>query len=161
MEYEEFSDLLFDSYYDPLKKDRLKSHFSALLAVAKIDGEIKSPEIDFLNRIAQNMDLSEEDYIEAIENPLPPLPPLSTKEKIKNLVEIAIMICIDGPLDPSELQICNLLANKYGLNDSKMNIICSKVHSGLKENQINIYNYNKIVDTLYNELKNSIKETKK
>lgn len=159
MEYEDFSDKLFDLSIDPFKKDRLKSHFAALLAVAKIDTDLNRPEIDFLNSLAWEMDLSDEEILDVIESPPPTLPPLSIKEKIKNLVELAIMISMNGFIDRKDLQICHRIAESYGLKETNMNVIALLVQHYLKVNRISKEDYIEVVEILYLELNNSFFKT--
>ena len=57
---------LFDSEF----KQRNKGQFSAIVRVAVADGKVAPEEKSFLDRLARNLDISELEYEEILENPL-------------------------------------------------------------------------------------------
>ena len=60
-----FSDL-FDSEF----KTRNKGHFSAIVRVAIADGDMTSEEKQFLDKLKNRLEISDEEYDEILENPL-------------------------------------------------------------------------------------------
>ena len=67
---------LFDSGF----RQRNKGHFSAIVRVALTDGSVSEQEKKFLDHLAQELEISEEEYQEILGNPLkyPINPPLLT-----------------------------------------------------------------------------------
>ena len=84
---------LFDSEF----KQRNKGQFSAIVRVAVADGKVAPEEKSFLDRLARNLDISEMEYEEILENPLkyPVNPPLMHTHRLERLYDLTRMVYTD------------------------------------------------------------------
>lgn len=87
-----FSDL-FDSGF----KKRNEDHFAAIVRIAMDDGVISEEEKAFLNRLAHNLDISEEDYKIILKDykSHPINPPLSYDLRLERLYDLSRMVYVD------------------------------------------------------------------
>ena len=85
---------LFDSGF----KTRNKSHFAAIVRVAMGDGQITDDERLFLERLAKNLDVSEEEFEKIIKNynDYPVNPPVTLERRIERLFDLVRMVYADG-----------------------------------------------------------------
>lgn len=121
-----FSDL-FDSGF----KNRNKGHFSAIVRVALSDGDITSEELEFINRLAKNLEISKEEYEEIMENPLkyPINPPYLYIHRLERLYDLARMVYADHVLGPKQKEILVKFALALGFTPGNVNYIVDKALS--------------------------------
>lgn len=102
--------------YTPGFRDRNRDHFAAIVRVALSDGEINAEEKAFLDRLADNLDISNELYAKVLENPtaFPVNPPISYDSRIERLYDIARMIYSDHIEDEDEMRVMRRLAVGLG-----------------------------------------------
>src|SRR5690606_41822139 len=102
--------------YSPGFRDRNRDHFAAIVRVAMSDGGINAEEKAFLDRLADNLDISNELYLEVLENPtaFPVNPPVSYESRIERLYDIARMVCSDHIEDEDEMRVMRRLAIGLG-----------------------------------------------
>jgi uncharacterized tellurite resistance protein B-like protein len=100
---------LFDNEF----KQRNKGHFSAIARVALADGNLSSPEKAFLDKLARNLEISEEEYKEILAHPLkyPINPPYLRINRLERLYDLARMVHTDHHLGDKQ----ELLLQKFGL----------------------------------------------
>ncbi|HEU0137922.1 MAG TPA: TerB family tellurite resistance protein [Flavobacterium sp.] len=103
-----FSDL-FDSEF----KTRNKGHFSAIVRVALSDGTISPEEKVFLDRLAQRLDISADEYQEILEQPSKYAinPPYLHTQRLERLYDLARMVEVDHQLGDMK----ELLLQKFAL----------------------------------------------
>ena len=84
---------LFDSGF----KKRNENHFAAIVRVAMDDGIISEAEKAFLDRLAKNLDIGEEDYKIILKNykSHPINPPVSYDNRLERLYDLARMVQVD------------------------------------------------------------------
>jgi uncharacterized tellurite resistance protein B-like protein len=87
-----FSDL-FDSGF----KKRNEDHFAAIVRVAMDDGVISDDEKAFLDRLARNLDISEEEYKTILKDykSHPINPPHDYDRRLERLYDLARMVYVD------------------------------------------------------------------
>ena len=87
-----FSDL-FDSGF----KKRNEDHFAAIVRVAMSDGVISDAEKAFLDRLARNLDITEDDYKQILKgyNSHPINPPTSYDQRLERLYDLSRMVWVD------------------------------------------------------------------
>lgn len=121
-----FSDL-FDSGF----KNRNKGHFSAIVRVALSDGNITSEELEFINRLAKNLEISKEEYEEIMENPLkyPINPPYLYIHRLERLYDLARMVYADQVLGPKQKELLIKFAMALGFTPGNVNYIVDKALS--------------------------------
>ena len=112
-------------------KQRNKGHFSAIVRVALADGKIDPEEQSFLDRLARNLDISETEYEEILENPLkyPVNPPYSRTQRIERLYDLARMVHIDHHLGDKQVSMLRRLGLALGFTAENANYIVDKALS--------------------------------
>jgi uncharacterized tellurite resistance protein B-like protein len=100
---------LFDSEF----KSRNKGHFSAIVRVALADDRVSPEEQAFLDKLANKLDISKEEYEEILENPLkyPINPPYLHSQRLERLYDLARMVHVDHQLGDKQ----DTLLRKFGL----------------------------------------------
>lgn len=118
---------LFDSEF----KQRNKGHFSAIVRVAVADGKVAPEEKSFLDRLARNLDISELEYEEILENPLkyPINPPYLRTERVERLYDLARMVHIDHHLGDKQDSLLRRLGLALGFTPENVNYIVDKALS--------------------------------
>ena len=78
---------LFDSEF----KSRNKGHFSAIVRVALADGDFSKEEKEFLDKLAIQLEISQDEYNEILENPnkYPINPPYLYTQRLERLYDLS------------------------------------------------------------------------
>ena len=81
-------------------RDRNKGHFAAIVRVALSDGIITDDEKAFLDRLAGNLDISDSEYENILENPMeyPINPPTFYNARLERLFDLTQMVFADNEL---------------------------------------------------------------
>ncbi len=118
---------LFDNEF----KQRNKGHFSAIVRVALADGKIAQEEQAFLDRLARNLEISEAEYEEILENPLkyPINPPYLRTQRIERLYDLARMVHTDHHLGDKQDAMLRRLSLALGFTPENVNYIVDKALS--------------------------------
>lgn len=100
---------LFDSEF----KSRNKGHFSAIVRVALADGNVSAEEKAFLDKLANKLEISKDEYEEIFENPLkyPINPPSLHIQRLERLYDLARMVHVDHQLGDKQ----DIMLRKFGL----------------------------------------------
>lgn len=115
---------LFDNEF----KQRNKGHFSAIARVALADGKITQEEKLFLDKLAQNLEISEAEYQEIIDNPLKfeINPPYLRTERLERLYDLARMVHVDHHLGDKQDKLLRKLSLALGFTPENVNYIVDK-----------------------------------
>lgn len=118
---------LFDSGF----KNRNKGHFSAIVRVAMSDGMISPEEKTFLDRLARNLEISETEYEEILENPMryPINPPYLHTQRLERMYDLARMVYADHVLGPKQRDMLTRFAVALGFTPSNVGYIVDKALS--------------------------------
>jgi len=118
-----FSDL-FDSEF----KQRNKGHFAAIVRVALVDGNISPEEKKFLDKLSRNLEISELEYEEILENPLkyPINPPHLHVQRLERLYDLARMVHIEHHLGDKQDILLRKISLALGFAPDKVNTIVDK-----------------------------------
>lgn len=118
---------LFDSGF----KNRNKGHFSAIVRVAMSDGMISPEEKTFLDRLARNLEISETEYEEILENPMryPINPPYLHTQRLERMYDLARMVYADHKLGPKQRDMLTRFAVALGFTPSNVGYIVDKALS--------------------------------
>ena len=121
-----FSDL-FDSEF----KNRNKGHFSAIVRVATADGDLSKEEKEFLDKLAVRLEISAEEYVEILDNPLkyPINPPYSYAHRLERLYDLSRMVYADHILGPKQKEILTRFSLALGFTPGNVNFIVDKALS--------------------------------
>jgi hypothetical protein len=141
-----FSDL-FDSEF----KTRNKGHFSAIVRVALADGYSSVEEKTFLDKLAANLEISNSEYEEILENPTkyPINPPYSYNERLERLFDLGRMVYIDDELGEEQLQLLEKFGIALGFTPSNVEFIVRKA--------LKLIEKKSDLDTFIYEMKNMYK----
>ncbi|MFY0605482.1 MAG: TerB family tellurite resistance protein [Cyclobacteriaceae bacterium] len=107
----------------------IKSQLSALIQLAKIDGDFAGEEKSHIMMLGQANGLSNEEILHLVDNP-EPLPALSTMtddDKFEYLYNIVQLMKIDSQVYLSEIKYCEELAEKLGFKKGVISKLSSKV----------------------------------
>lgn len=138
-----FSDL-FDSGF----KARNKGHFSAIVRVALSDGIITDKEKSFLDKLARELEISDEEYKEIIADPTkyPINPPYLYVNRLERLYDLGRMVFLDQDLGDKKAPVLTRFALALGFTPSNVEYIVDKALK-LIEKSVDI-------DTFIFEMKN-------
>ena len=138
----------FSKLFDSGFKKRNENHFAAIVRVAMDDGVITPEEQAFLDRLAQNLDISEAEYKEILKNykSHPINPPVSYDQRLERLYDLVRMVHVDHIKGDSEHKLLNKIGVGLGFHAVNVRYIVDKaltlVHNGVD------------LDTFLQEIKN-------
>lgn len=111
----------------PNEKQVRMMHIVNLMSIAYSDGNISETENDILVKIAQDLDLTEEDFDLCIdywkktdEENIPIAVPESDEEQIEFLKHFAIVMMIDGQIEEKEKTFLAFVADQFGYDAEKI-----------------------------------------
>lgn len=110
-------------------RERNRDHFAAIVRVALADGVISPEEKKFLDRLANNLDVSVDEYERILKNPnhYPVNPPYTYEARLERLFDLTRMVYIDEHLaDTHELNMLRKLAVGLGFTPANVNYIIDK-----------------------------------
>lgn len=138
-----FSDL-FDSGF----KKRNESHFAAIVRIAMDDGIITTEEQAFLDRLAQNLDISEGHYKLILKDyqSQPINPPVSYDRRLERLFDLVSMVHVDTINGDSEHKLLNKIAVGLGFHAVNVKYIIDKA--------LTLVNNGVDLDTFVDQIKN-------
>lgn len=109
-------------------RERNRDHFASIVRVALSDGDINDEERSFLNRLAKNLDITEEEFEEILENPMkyPINPPVLYDTRLERLYDIARMVYTDHIADDDEMNIMIRIGVGLGFTPGNVEHIVKK-----------------------------------
>ena len=109
-------------------RERNCDHFASIVRVALSDGIINPKEKAFLDRLAKNLDISEEEYEKILENPTvyPINPPVFYEARLERLYDIGKMVYSDHIADDEEMNLMIRLAIGLGFTPGNVEFIVKK-----------------------------------
>ena len=118
---------LFDSGF----KNRNKGHFSAIVRVAMENGHLSTEERHFLDKLARELEISNEEYNEILANPLkyPINPPYLHVQRLERLYDLSRMVYADHVLGPRQKEILTRFALALGFTPGNVHYIVDKALS--------------------------------
>lgn len=117
-------------------------HFSSIVNLAAIDGEINPREEAQLKRIAQKLDINESEYEKILENPhsFPISSPNDVEKRLERIYDLFTLIYSDHEMDAEELALIKKYAIGLGFSsEATENIIKRSVQ--IFSGQINFEDY--------------------
>ncbi len=115
---------LFDSGF----KKRNEDHFAAIVRIAMSDEIINDSERAFLDRLARNLNISENDYTQILKDfkTHPINPPTSYDNRLERLFDLARMVWADHIEGDDQLKMLKKLSIGLGFNPDNVNYIVDK-----------------------------------
>ncbi|MBQ4818943.1 TerB family tellurite resistance protein [Aquimarina sp. MMG016] len=135
---------LFDSGFQKRNQD----HFAAIVRVAMSDGVITDEEKAFLDRLARNLNISENDYKEILKkyNSHPVNPPTSYDRRLERLFDLARMVYADNIKGVEQVTLLEKLSVGLGFSTDNAKYVVDKA--------LNLVDKGVDVDTFAEEIKN-------
>jgi|SRR5690606_5863299 len=135
---------LFDSGF----KKRNEDHFAAIVRVAMDDGIISDNEKAFLDRLANNLDIDDEDYKNILKNyHMHPInPPVSYDRRLERLYDLARMVYVDRIQGKDEQNLLKKIGIGLGFNTDNVKYIVDKA--------LALVSHGVDLDTFIDEMKN-------
>ena len=118
----------FSELFDSEFKQRNKGHFAAIARVALADGKTNPEEKAFLDKLARNLEISNEEYLEILENPLKYdiNPPYLHTERLERLFDLGSMVHRDHQLEDKQEKLLLKFGLALGFTPSNVNYIIDK-----------------------------------
>jgi uncharacterized tellurite resistance protein B-like protein len=122
---------LFDSGF----RRRNEDHFAAIVRVAMDDGVISEEEKGFLDRLANNLDISESNYKKTLKDfkSHDINPPLSYNRRLERLYDLARMVYVDHIKGDHEEILLRKIAIGLGFSPENVNYVVDKALTLVKE----------------------------
>jgi uncharacterized tellurite resistance protein B-like protein len=115
---------LFDSGF----KQRNSDHFAAIVRVAMDDGIISDDEKAFLDRLARNLDISDDEYKAILKDyqSHPINPPTSYDRRLERLYDLSRMVYVDHIKGDNEVFVLKKIAVGLGFTPDNVKYIVDK-----------------------------------
>lgn len=118
----------FSELFDSGFKTRNKGHFSAIVRVALSDGEISEKEKVFLDKLAKQLEISEQEYAEILANPtkFPINAPYLYVKRLERLYDLGSMVRLDTGLEEKQKTVLMRFVIALGFTPSNSEYIVDK-----------------------------------
>lgn len=115
---------LFDSGFQKRNQD----HFAAIVRVAMSDGVITDEEKAFLDRLANNLDISPNDYQEILQDykSHPINPPSNYENRLERLYDLTRMVYADHIKDDDQVELLEKLGVGLGFRSDNIKYVVDK-----------------------------------
>ncbi len=117
--------------YDSGFRKRNVNHFAAIVRVAMSDGIISDEEKAFLDRLARNLDITENQYKDILKDYLshPINPPITYDNRLERLFDLARMVYADSELGERQASILEKLSVGLGFSAHNVKYVVDKALS--------------------------------
>lgn len=105
-----------------------KALLSDLILIAKADDKITLVEHDFLDRLAERMDISKEEVNELLKKPLPSQPLFSEMERITHFHKLVLMMNVDRETHDKEVVVLREFGLKMGIRPGAIDQILLRMN---------------------------------
>ena len=141
---------LFDSGF----KKRNEDHFAAIVRIAMSDEIINDSERAFLDRLARNLNISENDYTQILKDfkTHPINPPTSYDNRLERLFDLTRMVWADHIEGDDQLKMLKKLSIGLGFNPDNVNYIVDKAPN-LVHNNISLHDFIEQMKTMNKKVK--------
>src|SRR5690606_26612895 len=118
----------FSELFDSGFKTRNKGHFSAIVRVALSDGKISDKEKLFLDKLAKQLEINEDEYNEILKNPTkyPVNPPYLYINRLERLYDLGRMVRLDNDLGEKQPEVLTRFTLALGFTPSNVQYIVDK-----------------------------------
>lgn len=117
--------------YDSGFRRRNENHFAAIVRVAMSDGVITDDEKAFLDRLARNLDITEEQYKQILKDYMshPVNPPITYESRLERLFDLSRMVYADSELGKNQAKILEKLSVGLGFSAHNVKYVVDKALS--------------------------------
>ena len=110
-------------------KKKSKSLLSDLINMVVADGKINPTEVEFIQKLAKRMDISDREVIDLFENPEPSPIAFSEVEKITHFYKLILMMNIDNETHIDEVVALKNFGLKMGIRPGVADQILYKMET--------------------------------
>ncbi|WP_233883230.1 TerB family tellurite resistance protein [Tenacibaculum piscium] len=103
-------------------------HFASVVKMATTDGAITEKEQQFLERIAEKLNIDATEYTAILKNPekFPVNPPVSYEERIERLFRLTRMLYADEHIDKKEVSLLQKVAVALHFPNDNVEKVCDE-----------------------------------
>ncbi|NER18033.1 tellurite resistance TerB family protein [Spongiivirga citrea] len=118
----------FSDLYESGFKQRNRSHFASIVHIAMSDNKISEEEKTFLDRLARNLDIQDDEYSDILKNYLnhPINPPLTYNSRLERLYDLARMVYADDILGEGQHELLGRLSIGLGFTPENIKYVVDK-----------------------------------
>ena len=109
-------------------EEKSKSLLSDLINMVMADGKINVSEVEFIQKIAKRMDISNKDVIALFENPQPSQPLFSEVQRITHFYKLMLVMNVDNETHEKELVALKNFGLKMGIRPAVSDQILIKMN---------------------------------
>lgn len=113
-----------DIYSSGFKK-RNRDHFAAIVQIAQADGTVTDEEQKFLDRMAINLEIEDEEYQKILSNSsnYNVNPPANEERRLERLFDLTRVIYADHIADDNEKELLNRLVIGLGFTENSNEVV--------------------------------------
>jgi len=114
--------------YESSKHRNNVAHFSAIVNIAMVDGDLNENEEALINRFSRKLDITETEYEEILKNSkkYPVLPQAKTDDRLERLLDLFKIIYSDHQIEEAELKLILKYAIQLGFSQERAEEIIKK-----------------------------------
>jgi len=118
----------FSNLYESGFKQRNRGHFAAIVHVAMSDNTITEQEKTFLDRLARNLDIDNDEYAAILKDYLnhPINPPLTYNSRLERLFDLSRMVFADDVLGQGQHELLGRLSVGLGFTPENIKYVVDK-----------------------------------
>ena len=118
-----------DIYSSGFKK-RNRDHFAAIVQIAQADGTVTDEEQKFLDRMAINLEIEDEEYQKILSNSsnYNVNPPANEERRLERLFDLTRIIYADHIADDNEKELLNRLVIGLGFTENFNEIVTKELN---------------------------------
>lgn len=125
------------AWFESKDKKARKAAFKNVLAVMVADGKVTESEMRHLAKVAIRLELSEKDVREILDDPASVafVLPDDVRERAAQLIDIILMMMVDGDIQEREMALCVAFAIRLGFPPSAVKKVVESVLDSLRGGQ--------------------------
>ncbi len=122
-------------YFDSRDKKERMSYVLNLFAVAAADGHIDSSEQEIIFNIAARHGLTTAELERILKRPesISFTPPATDRARIEQLIDMVLVMMVDGEIDAREYALCKLMAKMLGFRHEVIDAMIIAVIEAIKK----------------------------
>lgn len=105
------------------------------IAVMTSDGRVDDRELDVLRRISERVGLPSDELEKLLEEDAPAefVVPATREERVRQLLDMVLMMLADGEIDPREVEWCTAAAGRMGFSETAIPALLDSVVASMRD----------------------------
>jgi len=112
-----------------MQKDHKKALISDFIVLAKADDKVTGSEYDFINRLAERMEVPQEEVDALFQDPLPSKPIFSEMERITHFHKLVLLMNVDRETHEKEVVVLRNFGLKMGIRTGAVEQILTEMNN--------------------------------